>query len=423
MNTEIVLVAVSSIILVSYLFDMFSGKTRLPAVVLLILSGLALRLLADWTVFHIPYLDYVLAPLGTIGLILIVLEAGLDLELNLAKTRLINRSFFSALSGMLLCLFGIGGFYMLLFEAPLRVALINALPLAIISSAIAIPGARLFSEDRREFITYESSFSDILGILVFNFLALNASFGFGSLFSFSFEIFITVLLSLFFSFGLTILVERVNHQVKHLPVVAILLLVYATAKLMHYSPLILILVFGLFLNNITLFIRGNMRLYFSLEKIGEEVRQFKSVISESTFVIKTFFFVLLGYTADIPRLLNRDALAVVLPVMLVIYASRALPLRLLCSPGTAAAMNYVAPRGLITILLYMGIPAHLRIVMIPDSVLLWTILLSSLVMTWGVIKHAAPPEEPAQPAPPGSPPPPPPPSADVSAKEDPPSIL
>jgi Kef-type K+ transport system membrane component KefB len=405
MNTEIVLVAVSSIILVSYLFDMFSGKTRLPSVVLLILSGLSLRLLSGWTGYHIPYLDYVLAPLGTIGLILIVLEAGLDLELNPGKGRLINRSFLSALAGMLLCLFGVAGVYMALFGAPPRVALINALPLAIISSAIAIPGSRLFSGERREFITYESSFSDILGILVFNFLVLNSTFGFGSIFSFSFEIFVTVLLSIFFSLGLTALVERVNHQVKYLPVFAILLLVYATAKLMHYSPLILVLVFGLFLNNITLFIRGNMRLYFSLEKIGDEVRQFKSVIAESTFVIKTFFFVLLGYTADIPRLLNREALAVVLPALLIIYASRALPLRLLCGPGTAAALTYVAPRGLITILLFMGIPPELRIGMIPDSVLLWTILLSSLVMTWGVIKHAGDPEEPAPPpsGPPGLP--------------------
>jgi hypothetical protein len=53
----------------------------------------------------------------------------------------------------------------------------------------------------------------------------------------------------------------------------------------------------------------------------------------------------------------------------------------------------------------MGIPPELRIGMIPDSVLLWTILLSSLVMTWGVIKHAGDPEEPAPPpsGPPGLP--------------------
>ncbi|MHB0996282.1 MAG: cation:proton antiporter [Elusimicrobiales bacterium] len=388
MSAEIVLLLISSIILVSYLFDMFSGRTRLPSVVLLILSGLALRLVSNWTGYVIPYLDYVLAPLGTVGLVLIVLEAGLDLELNLAKAALIRKSFFSALAGMGLCLFGIAALYSAVFGAPLRVALINALPLSIISSAIAIPAARLFSEEGREFVTYESSFSDILGILVFNFLALNAAFGPGRFFSFFFEILVTVLLSIFFSLGLTVFVERVNHQVKHLPVFAILLLVYVTAKLMHFSPLILVLVFGLFLNNITLFIRGTLRLYFSLEKIGDEVRQFKSVIAETTFVIKTFFFVLLGYAADIPKLLDMEALAVVMPVMIAVYASRAVPLRLLLPPGPAAALTYMAPRGLITILLFLGIPAEMRIVLIPDSVLLWSILLSSLVMTWGVVKHS-----------------------------------
>ncbi len=399
MSAEIVLVIVSVIVLVSYLFDMLSNRTRLPPVVLLILSGLVLRLVSNWTGYVIPYLDYVLAPLGTVGLILIVLEAGLDLELNLEKTRLIRKSFVSALGGLLLCLSGIAVLYKLLFAEPWRVCLINAVPFAIISSAIAIPGARLFSESRREFVTYESSFSDILGILLFNFIALNASFGAGPLFSFFLEIVATTLLSLLFSLGLTALVERVRHQVKHLPVFAILLLVYATAKMMHYSPLILVLVFGLFLNNITLFIRGNMRKHFKLEKIQDEVVQFKSVISESTFVIKTFFFVLLGYSADIPKLLDRGAMAIVLPLMLIVYASRALPLRLLLNRLRASALTYVAPRGLITILLFMGIPPEFRLAMIPDSVLLWAVLISSLVMTWGVIKHSGDedPDPPAEP--------------------------
>ncbi len=388
MNAEIVLLVVSSIVLVSYLFDMFSHRTRLPSVVLLILSGLLLRLISDWTGFVIPYLGYVLAPLGTIGLILIVLEAGLDLELNLEKTRLINRTFLSSLAGLLLCLFAVGGLYKSLFGAPLRVCLINALPLAVISGAIAISGARQLSAGRLEFVVYESSFSEVLGILLFNFLLGKGTFGPGAFVSFAVEILLTVVVSLFLSLGLTALVERVNHQVKYLPLFALLLLLYAAATLLRYSPLILVLVFGLFLNNITLFIRGNMRKYFDLERIGVEVRQFRSVISETTFVIKTFFFVLLGYSADIPRLLDREALAIVLPVMLLFYASRALPLRLLLPKPPASALTYVAPRGLMTILLFMSIPAGLRIDIIPESVLLWTVLLSSLVMTWGVIKHA-----------------------------------
>nr|MDA8244556.1 sodium:proton exchanger [Elusimicrobiota bacterium] len=326
MSPEIALLAISALILLSYLFDMFSGRTRLTPVVLLILSGLALRLASDWTGYAIPYLDHLLAPLGTVGLVLIVLEAGLDLELNLEKTRLIRGSFLSAAAGMLLCLSGVAAVYKLLFDASWRVCLMNAVPFSVVSSAIAIQGSRLLAESRREFITYESSFSDILGILVFNFIALHDSFGPGPLVSFFLELAATTLLSLLLSLGLTALVERVRHPVKHLPIFAILLLVYSAAKMLHYSPLILVLVFGLFLNNTALFIRGNMRKYFKLEKIRDEVVQFKSVISESTFVIKTFFFVLLGYSADIPKLLDRSAMAIVLPLMLIVYASRALPL-------------------------------------------------------------------------------------------------
>ncbi len=388
MNTELILVILSSIVLVSYLFDIFSSRIKLPSVVLLLGSGLALRVLSRWTGYDIPYIDRVLAPLGTVGLILIVLEAGLDLGLNLDKLALIKKSLLSAFSGLIFCLLGIAGFYSLIFEVPFRICLLNALPFAVISSAIAIPGSKLLNRERHEFVTYESSFSDILGILVFNFLLLNGSFGFSSLFSFSFEIFATILLSIFFSLALTKLIEKINHPVKHLPLFAIILLVYATAKAMHFSPLILVLIFGLLLNNVTLVVRGNMRKYLDLAKLQDEVRQFKSIIYEATFVIKTFFFVLLGYSVNLHKLLDREALAIVLPVMLVIYSSRALFQRGIMRALDAAALSYVAPRGLITILLFMSIPAGMRIELIPDSVLLWVIFLTSLVMAWGVAKHS-----------------------------------
>ncbi|MDA8243109.1 MAG: hypothetical protein M0025_03200, partial [Elusimicrobia bacterium] len=84
---------------------------------------------------------------------------------------------------------------------------------------------------------------------------------------------------------------------------------------------------------------------------------------------------------------------------LIVYASRALPLRLLLNRLRASALTYVAPRGLITILLFMGIPPEFRLAMIPDSLLLWAVLISSLVMTWGVIKHSGDedPDPPAEP--------------------------
>lgn len=390
MNTELVLLVLSAVILVSYSFDIFSSRTKVPSVLLLLVCGLGLKAASLWSGWEIPYISYVLAPLGTVGLILIVLEAGLDLNLTRHTLPVMRSALVSAVSSLLLCMSAIALFYWGLFGVSFRSALVNALPFAIVSSAIAIPGSRLLGRERSEFVTYESSFSDILGILLFNLLVFRDHFGFFTFVSFGAEILSTLVLSVLFSLALALLIAKISHPVKHLPVFAILLLVYAAAKAVHFSPLILVLVFGLFLNNITLVVRGNMRKYFELGKLQDEIRQFRSVIYEGTFVIKTFFFVLLGYSADLPRLLSGEALAVFLPVLLIAYASRALPLRLMLPAADAAALTYVAPRGLITILLFMGIPPQMRIVLLPGSVLLWVVLGTSLVMAWGVIKHAVP---------------------------------
>ena len=46
-------------------------------------------------------------------------------------------------------------------------ALVYALPLSIMSSAIIIPSVANLSNYKKEFLIYESTFSDILGIMVF----------------------------------------------------------------------------------------------------------------------------------------------------------------------------------------------------------------------------------------------------------------
>ena len=46
-------------------------------------------------------------------------------------------------------------------------ALLYATPLAIISSAIIIPSIQGFDEEKKSFLIYESVFSDVLGLLMF----------------------------------------------------------------------------------------------------------------------------------------------------------------------------------------------------------------------------------------------------------------
>ena len=46
-------------------------------------------------------------------------------------------------------------------------ALLHTIPLSILSSAIILPSIDNLDEDRREFMIYESTFSDIIGIVGF----------------------------------------------------------------------------------------------------------------------------------------------------------------------------------------------------------------------------------------------------------------
>ena len=56
-----------------------------------------------------------------------------------------------------------------IFDLQNTVAVLFAIPLSIISSAVAIPSATGLIDHEREFVIYESTFSDILGIMIFNY--------------------------------------------------------------------------------------------------------------------------------------------------------------------------------------------------------------------------------------------------------------
>lgn len=56
---------------------------------------------------------------------------------------------------------------MKLGAADFRSALLYAVPFSIISSAIAIPSTRSMCRENREFVVYDTSFSDILGVVFF----------------------------------------------------------------------------------------------------------------------------------------------------------------------------------------------------------------------------------------------------------------
>ena len=94
------------LVLLAYVFDFTSAKTKIPSVILLLGLGYLVKQLC--TLFNIELFNLggVLPVLGTIGLILIVLEGALELELGKEKLQLIGKSIWVALLPIVVLCFG-----------------------------------------------------------------------------------------------------------------------------------------------------------------------------------------------------------------------------------------------------------------------------------------------------------------------------
>src|SRR5690606_26660157 len=86
-------IVASLVIILSYLFGLVSKKYNVPSVLLLILLGMGIKQVMDSmgtvSINLMPYLEV----LGIVGLIMIVLEAALDLALRKDNLRVIMTSF------------------------------------------------------------------------------------------------------------------------------------------------------------------------------------------------------------------------------------------------------------------------------------------------------------------------------------------
>ena len=163
--------------------------------------------------------------------------------------------------------------------------------------------------------------------------------------------------------------------------IAILLLLYAVGKMFHLSSLIIILIFGIILNNYPLFFKGGLQKLIAVEKVDEVLEDMKVVTGETAFVVRTFFFIIFGWSVSLGSLLSIKVIAIGFVVLAIIYLVRALVLFLFNGTDMLPQL-FLAPRGLITILLFFAIPEDLTPKVNFLGVLLFVILFSCIIMTW-----------------------------------------
>lgn len=387
-STNVLVIAGSLIIIISYLFNLVAKRYSIPSVLLLIILGVTLHGLVAGTGIESPDLTPMLEVLGTVGLIMIVLEASLDLELTGEKRKLISQAFFTALVSLILTSLLISGVIMLYLKVDLTTGLLYAVPLSIMSSAIIIPSIGSLDKERQEFMIYESTFSDILGIMLFYFLISSleaSSFGEMSLEALL-NLSLTVLVSVAASYFLIFLFQKIRTELKLFLLIAVLILLYSISKIFHLSSLLIILVFGMILSNRQLFFPGKMRKYLDEEHLKGIFVNFKMITLETSFVVRTFFFVIFGFTIVLATLLDLKVWLVALASLIAIYGIRYLWFWIFFRIHIFPKM-WLAPRGLITILLFYSIPDTLVVPEFNQGILLLVILISSMAMAFALMRQ------------------------------------
>jgi cell volume regulation protein A len=387
LSTEMILIGVSAIIIISFFFGELSRKTNVPSVLMLIIFGVICQSIVK---IEQETLRPILGLLGTVGLIMIVLEAALELELKREKYIPIAKAMAIALIGLLASAYIAAEILFYFYEGDgmtIEKAWIYATPLSILSSAIIIPSVSGLNSVKKEFHIYESTFSDILGIIVFYYLTGqlgNEDDHSGGIVGYGGNVLLTIVVSFIASYLIILIFQSIKSHTKLFLLIAVLLLLYGVGKEMHLSALIVILIFGLIIANMKLFFKGILGRWLHLEKANQIYEGLHVITMETAFVVRTFFFVIFGLSINLLSLNSLNVAIISGLIIGSIYIIRYLTLR----PSIGEDINpqlYIAPRGLITILLFYKIPEAAKVEAFNSGILLFIIIGTSLIMTVAMI--------------------------------------
>lgn len=367
-------------LLIAFAVEQLDRASGLPSVVVMIALGLVAQPLLQATGFVVRGITSSVPVAGAIALVLIVLEGALDIELRRERLRLAATAFAMATLALLLY----GAVFMLIAAKMLGLSYMQgailATPLALISSSVAIPASRSLGPHAREFVVYESSTSDILGVLVFFALVQSGATVQGFLTGLAGGGALSLLLAAICSIALVAISTRATAHVRYIPLLAGLFALYSAGELLHLSPLIMVLLFGLMLNNQPVLTRipGVARIG---EKISPQtVGELKVLVQELTFAVRGFFFFVLGYSTKLIDFTSLKAWAAAAIILVIIYGLRYVMLRPF-GRALSAELTLLAPRGLITTVLYLEARRTLHLPSYFDGTILLVVFLSAAALT------------------------------------------
>ena len=124
--------------------------------------------------------------------------------------------------------------------------------------------------------------------------------------------------------------------------------------------------------------------YFPLTQVESLRHLLHSITAESSFLVRTFFFLLFGFSIQLNFANENEVLIVGSLIVLALLIVRFLYLRFFLHTNIFPEVVFI-PRGLITIVLFYKIPPNLMLTTFNQGILFFIILCSSIIMTIGMI--------------------------------------
>ena len=219
--------------------------------------------------------------------------------------------------------------------------------------------------------------------MFFNFLVLNEVVDLNSLGNFGLQILIMLGISFVATAFLAFLLSRIDHHVKFAPIVLLIILIFAVSEIYHLPALIFIMVFGLLMGNFDELERFKFIQWLRPRTLDKEVHKFKELTIEAAFLVRSLFFLLFGFLMKTEDILNPHTFELALGIVVLIYVVRGIQLKVY--KVKLMPLLFVAPRGLITILLFIIIPESIKIPFVNKALIIQVIVLTAFIMMIGLM--------------------------------------
>jgi cell volume regulation protein A len=397
LNLTLFLGLLGGLLVLAFLANLLARKTGIPDVLVLMGTGVLLG-----PVLHL--MDLTQYPglregFGTLALILILLEAGLELDLR-QMVRSFPAGILLAVVSYALCLALIAPAAHRLLGLPWKSSLIVAAVLGGVSASVSLPVLQTMRlrPSLKMVLTVEGAIADVLSVLTVTAL-LNAPAGVVPVGvmaeSFGVRLSISLALGVVVGVGWAFLLPRLSdRRFWQVLTFGAVLVLYAVTEFAGGGDLLAVLIFGLALSNLPLaqkYLSSDMGILTGQGKMGEEQAGLLAFHAELSFLVRTFFFVLVGMDIRFEGFVTEwQPIVVIFAAILVGRWFSVLTSRLLwrdSHPMERELAFWMHPRGLITVVLALRVvnmrgPAWSFLVDLAFALL----LLSGAGMTVGTIR-------------------------------------